>query len=373
MLYVDIPTPAEIVALNKVRTKACVTIYVRTTPVTQHVEVARIEFGNLAREARRQLEAADHDKREVAAIMEQLEELEQDRSYWAVQANSLAVFATAEQLRTFRLANRLDSSVQVSDRFHIKPLLRAITFPHSAFILALSANGVRLIEIHADLPPKEVKVDDMPESAAEFLKDFEGADRWERAKIKSLEERNVRLQQYARSVDAALRSVLVGRDTPLILAATGRLEAVFRAVNSYPNLLKEGIEGSPDRKSESELAQAARPILDAYYARKIEEAKELYATRANEGRATSDLSDAARAATFGVIHTLLVDIDSTTSGRIDEVTGALTFGEEDDPTCYVLVDEIAGRALEHGAKVLAVRKEDLPQGGELAAILRYAP
>jgi hypothetical protein len=42
--------------------------------------------------------------------------------------------------------------VQVSDRFHLNPLFRAITFSHSAFILVLSENAARLVEMNADLP-----------------------------------------------------------------------------------------------------------------------------------------------------------------------------------------------------------------------------
>ena len=37
-----------------------------------------------------------------------------------------------------------------------------------------------------------------------------------------------------------------------------------------------------------------------------------------------------------------------------------------------MIDEIAGRVLAQGGKVLAVRRKDIPQEAELAAILRYA-
>ncbi|MFC5122476.1 hypothetical protein ACFPRL_03145 [Pseudoclavibacter helvolus] len=41
------------------------------------------------------------------------------------------------------------------------------------------------------------------------------------------------------------------------------------------------------------------------------------------------------------------------------------------PHTYAIVDEVAARALKHGAKVRAVRRGDLVDGAEVAATLRY--
>jgi hypothetical protein len=372
MLHVDIPTHSEFTGLNQIRADACVSIYLKTTPLTQESDASRIELGNLAKQARGQLEAVGLDKRRVAALMEQLDELGDDEDFWATQANSLAVLVTPDRLRTYRLANNLTPVVEVADRFHLKPLLRAITFPHSAFILALSENAVRLVEIHADLEPRTIKIDGLPKDAASAAGKSTLNDRSASGRIHGSEGQNVRFQQYARKVDAALRPFLSGRETPLILAATGRLVLVFHAVNSYRNLLPDSIDNSPDRISDGDLATAARPILDAAYAKQIKEARDLFEVRAGEGRSTADISDAARAATFGAIDTLLVDIDSVVHGTVDETTGEVHFAEEADATNYGIVDEIAGRALASGAKVMGVRRSDLPAQGDLAAILRFA-
>jgi hypothetical protein len=372
MLYVDVPTRPEFKALNEVRADACVSIYVRTTPLTQNSDASRIELGNLAKQAREQLEAVAFDKRRLAALMEHFDDLADDDEFWRLQANSLAVLATPDALRTFRLANRLSPSVSVSDRFHLKPLLRAITFSNSAFVLALSENAVRLVEIHADLPAVVVKVDGLPKDAASALGKSTLNDRSPSGRIHGSEGQNVRFRQYARQVDAALRPVLAGRETPLILAATGRLASVFRSVNSYPHLLPDGIENSPDRISDADLADAARPVLDAANAAELSALKDLYEARAGDSRATCDLSDSARAATYGAIEMLLVDIDAIVPGIVDEQTGAITFAEKADATNYGVVDEIASRALASGARVLGVRKADLPGKGDLAAVLRYA-
>jgi hypothetical protein len=372
MLYVDIPSISEFADLNRERADACVSIYLETTPLTQHADASRIALGNLAKEARHQLEAVGLDKRLLAPLMEHIDDLADDTEFWRHQANSLAVLATPDKLRTYRLANKLSPTVQVSDRFHLKPLLRAITFPNAAFVLALSENGVRVVEVFADLPAQTMKIDTLPKDAASSVGKSTLNDRAPVGRIQGAEGQNVRFRQYARQVDAALRPVLTGRTTPLILAATGRLDAVCRSVNSYPTLLIDSIKASPDRMTDAEIADAARPILDAYFETQIDQLKSLYDARAKQGRATTDISDAARAATYGAIEALLVDMDSVVPGTMDEETGVVTFADGADATSYGIVDEIAGRALASGARVLAVRKHDLPGGGELAAILRFA-
>lgn len=372
MLYVDVPTQPEFKKLNSVRADICVSIYLTTTPLSQNIDASRIELGNLAKQAHAQLEAAGADKRRLADLMEYFDDLADDDEFWRLQANSLAILATPDSVRTFRLANALSPMVQVSDRFHLKPLLRAITFPHSAFVLALSENAVRLVEVFSELPPMTVKVDGLPKDAASAAGKSTLNDRSHSRRVHGSEGQNVRLRQYARQVDAAVRAVLAGRDTPLILSATGRMASVFQSVCNYPNLLSDRIDDSPDRISDAELADAARPILDAFYRNEILELQGLYKARAEQGRATSELSDAARAATYGAIEAMLVDIDAVLPGTLDEETGELTLAESSSATSYEVIDEIAGRALTSGAKVLGVRKDDLPEKGELAAILRFA-
>jgi hypothetical protein len=371
MLYVDIPTLPEFKALAAERTPACVSIYLPTTPLTQDTAISRAELRALGRSALNQLEAVNVDKRDRTRIEDHLAELAEDEEFWRFQAHSLAVLATPDMIRTFRLPNRLTAMAEASGRFHLKPLLRAITFPHEAFVVALSENRVRLIEICADLPPQDVKLAELPASAADAVGRATINDRSPRGRIQGSEGQKVLLRQYSRHVDAALRPVLAGRETPLILAATEPLASIFRLVNTYPKLAEAAISTSPDRISDADLAAAARPILDQIYANELRAMRALFDTRRGQGRATSDLSDAARAATFGAIAQLMVDIDAVIPGTIDETDGRIAFADGPSATTYGIVDEIAGRALLSGATVLAVRKPDIPGHAELAAILRF--
>ena len=47
-------------------------------------------------------------------------------------------------------------------------------------------------------------------------------------------------------------------------------------------------------------------------------------------------------------------------------------GTPDDAHDYGVLDEIARRTFLNGGRVVAVRRSDVPDGAQLAAILRYA-
>lgn len=369
--HTDIPTRADLERLLAVRRPGCVSIYLPTTPITQDAGADRIELKNLAAEAIAQLTQAGAAKHDVDAVAEGLEGLVDDGVFWSRQSHSLAVFATPGGVRTFRLPNRLTSVVEVSDRFHVKPLLRTLTFPQSAFVLSLSQNAVRLVEVSAESAPAEVPVPGMPADAASAVGKASIGDRSADRRIQGSEGQKIRLGQYARQIEDALRPVLSGHDLPLILATTEPLGGIFRAVSTYPHLVDPAIAGNPDERSDADLAQASRGVLDEVYAAQLAELRELYATRSPQGRASDDVAAIARAATFGAVDTLFVDIDAQLPGYVDEEDGALTLDEADDAANYGVLDEIARRVLLARGRVLAVRADSIPADGPVAAILRY--
>jgi hypothetical protein len=239
-------------------------------------------------------------------------------------------------------------------------------------VLALADGGVRLIEVSADLPAVRVNLADLPSDAASAVGKASINDRSPSGRLVGSEGKNVRLRQYARQVERALRERLAGHGIPLVLAADPGLGAIYRSVNSYPHLADVGIACSPEHLSEAELAQACRAVLDDLNQERVAAWWERYNARGNAGRASTDVAQVARAATFGAVQSLMVDMDRVMNGRIDETDGRIDAVKTAGADSYGVLDEIARRVLLSGGEVLAVRQETLPEGAAVAAILRYA-
>lgn len=392
MLHVDIPDLQEFKALATARGGVCVSLYLPTSPL--HPDANRIAFEDLAKDALSQLRESGVPKREHEWFERQfavlsgrrLESLDDNKyrlrnggplvsleSFWASQAHGLGVLARSQtqSMDTYRLPIRPQPLAEVADRFHIAPLIRTITSPLEIFVLALSKGGARLLHVVVNMPPAPVPIPHLSDDPAEVLDRPSIHVRAPRGRLQNLEGERTLETEYARKVDQGIREALAGRSTPLVLAATEPMATIFRKVNTYPHLIGEVIEGSPDHRSDRQLGDAALPILDRLYRDDVKGILALY-DELKPYRATSDVSHAAHAATAGAIDRLVVDLDRVIPGLVSDIDGSVTYSVSDDAETYSVLDEVARRALCTDARVLCAKSEELPQGAALAAVLRYA-
>lgn len=367
MVHTDIPSQAEIVDLASTAGQTCVSIYTPTADSVQDHDRVQREFAAQVRSALAQVQ----DPAERAALEQSFASLTEWAAFWRYQSRALVVHATPGKLRSYRLPNRLDAVTFVGDRYYIKPMLRTAAFPQTAFVLALAEGAVRLVLVSADQAPVIVEVPDMPADVESLLGHLEPDGHGPGARPHGADARKTRIRQYCRAVDHSLRTILTGRGVPLILAAAEPIASIFRGTTTYPGLLAQGIDGNPQAVSDTDLAAAARTVLDHHYRDELFDLRKLFDERRSQGRGFTDVSDVAKAATYGAIAQVLVNIDAIVPGTIDPDTGDVQFAEVDGSQVYGVIDEITRRALLSGAKVTAVRSEDMPDGSDVAAILRY--
>ena len=369
-MHADIPTVAEFRTLAERRADACVSIYLPTTPLTQNTDASRIELRNLSKEAAQQLRASAFDKKRLSALEQELQELEEDEEFWRFQANSLAVLATPDDLVTYRLPNNLRPRAEVSDRFHLAPIIRTLSFPYSAFVLAISQGAVRLVEVTETMAAEEADVSGLPRDLSAATGRAMPRDRAPTGRLQGDEGQKVLIRQFSRMVDRAIRAHLGGQTRPLILAGVEYVLAIYRSVNSYPGVLAEQILGNVEELPARELAEKARAILSGEYQRRVQELQTRFGAMRAQGRGAIDLSEIALAATQGAIDTLLFDIDSAIDGRVDDF-GNIFVAASPNALSYDVVAEVSARVLANGGKVVGVRASDLAPNATAVALLRY--
>lgn len=374
-MSIDIPSTEEFASLTKQRNVASVSLYVSAaangdvSAVAHDTEAVRLALRSAAHEAVGELASIDVSKSDRDAITEHVRTLESDRDFWASQARTVAVFVSPEGISSFRLMNHLAPLTAVGDRFDVGPLVRAASFRHTGYVLAVTVGDIRLLYLDSQANSRQIELTTLPDDAADVLGRDENGGRADRIRAEGTLGQKVELRRFCSIVqDAVLHEI--GDDTiPLVLAASTDLAPAYREVNSYGSLLDEGIDANPASLSLADLELRGRAVLDRRYASQLADWAETFGNRKPQHRASADFDTVARAATSGQVESLLFDIDTCDEGVINEY-GQVISVPEPGPTTYRLVDEIAARVLRTGGRVVAVRRADLPEDSPVAATFR---
>lgn len=366
MAHKDIPKRQDIEALAAARIPYSVSIYIPTGHQPDSSEKARIELKNTSREAARQLKESGASPAVIQHLEDEIEQLIGNAPFWKEQSQSLAIFIDPAHVQTYRLPNRFTSTLDVADRFYIKPLMRTITFPQSAFVLALAQNSVRLIQVTADEPAQVLDVPGLPENFETYINLDKEKKKFDRAE----HDNAVYIQKYAAEINKAVYPVVRASKLPLILAAAEPLNGAYRRANAYEYLSDEMIVGNAEAFSSDALAEKTRPILDRLYAQEIAQAVDHFKSREGQLMGSRNLETVAQGAALYAIDTLLIDFDERIPGSLDDL-GGITYADADDASNYGVADEILRRALVVNARVYAVRSSEMPDGAKVAATFRF--
>jgi hypothetical protein len=371
MIYTDIPSPREFERLTEIRAEQCVSIYLPTHAVTSEAAEDRIAYKNLVKESATQMRDGEVDKRTAAAIVEELESLSDDDDLWQHLSDTLAVFATPDSLRTFRLHVPLHQQAQVSDRFHLKPLLAAMSASSGYYILALALGSVKLIEVTAN-KALVVKVANLPKDISHAVKRNLPKDPAPAGRIQGGEGDKVLLRQYCRIIDRAIRPVINRRGQPLVLACVDHVGHVFEGISAYPHIGGEFISGNPEHMSPDQLRAAADPIVAQLMSAPVQEANERFLQLQGTGKASADIEVLGPAAISGLIDTLIVQLGAPVYGTMDSATGTIKAADGPSADSYDVLDKIASMTIKFGGTVFAVEQDDMPVDTPAAGVLRYA-
>lgn len=325
-------------------------------------------------------------------IVEQLHKLQADDQFWSHVLDGVAVLASPQRFDTFSLPRKMPEFVTVGETFHVKPLLRFVQSAEPFHVLGVSRERVALFQGNRyDLRPLEVpgiplkltdalgeEVDDPqaqyhtagPSRAvgpgspgrAAMIAHGHGS-----KKDEVLND----MHRFFRVVDREIiHRVSEPTGLPLILMGIDANVAEFRAVSKNRFLLEESIHGDWTNLALPEIRERAWKVFEKHYLDRLARIREDFGTAFAQGKATGDLSDAAKAAVAGRIGILLIDDDRTEPGMIDADGNLHPAATKNDATGDML-DDLAELALRTKADVIVTPSSQMPTKTGLAAIFRY--
>jgi hypothetical protein len=347
-----------------------------------------IRFNNLLAEAESRLINRGKRATEASWMLDSARRFLNFHSFWQYDANGLAAFIAPGMIKLYRTPSAFPDMVIISRRFYVKPILPMITGNMQYYVLDLDLSGVRLFagtrylfsRIESETLPgsmetalmydreeKQQQIDHKPQVGSFAISAVYGYGR-------TIESRNEHILEYYHIVNNAVCSLLNRSNAPLILGGTEFLHPMYRQANNYPHLLDQGIMTNCKQLTENELHQRALEFATPHFTYKKKYYNDLYLQLSGQKSplATSNLEMIVASAIHGRIETLFITDEITLRwGAIDRSRQEVLIHEHQLPDDEDLLERAAIETILRGGVVYIVRKEEMPDAGNAAAILRY--
>ncbi len=380
----DMISREELRNLLEVRDDPCISLYMPMAVKGNETRQNSIRFKNLLNMAEKK--GTDGQGKRVRELLSPAWRLLDETPFWQYQSDGLAVFASPKVFLTYRLPVRFPELVLLEERFDVKPLLPYLAMDRTFYILALSRKGSRFLDCtrHTcrNLSPKG-----MPGGVDEIVSGYEyerqvqshrgaAGNAGEKGTIFhgqgfGKENEKLNLSRYMRQIHRAVEPVLAKGNAPLVLVGLDPLPALYREVNSYPNLLPESVPRSPRDMDDGEVHQAAWAVVEPVFSRARTEAENKYLALAGTGNTSRDLAEILPAARWGRVESLLVAVGRVVWGTVSPDFSTVTVHKAEEPGDTDLLGMAEVHALTQGGQVFPVPAHEMPGGADAAAVFRY--
>jgi hypothetical protein len=383
----------DLIALWDVHEMPSLSIYVPMQRFGAETRKNPILFKNAVQEAERQLEAVEIRPNERDRFLAPLRELQDDYPFWLQQESGLVVFRTADTLQMYRKSIRFPELTVVSERFHLKPLLRLFSARERFFLLALSMGDVRLYEgSRMGLHP--ISLGDTPtdiETALRYDQPEESLQLHSRTPTTQSQpgpggrrpamfhgqgvagddrERKKDILRFFQLIDRGVREAIQEEYVPLLIAGIDYELPIYREANTYPALLEEEIQRSVEALDPSTLHALAWETLQEPFDRDRKQRVERLQA-AKEELASTDTLAIVTAARAGRVDTVFVPVGVQRWGRLDPSSFEAEIHEQREAGDVDLLDTAAIWTARNGGVVYVEDPQDTDLSALPAAVFRY--
>lgn len=348
-----------------------------------------LRFRHLVDRAREQLEARADVNGEAQVIVEELEDILNDRGVFTAGARGLIVLASPMRAELWHVPEEVEERAIVDARPHVETLLPLTASSSHFYAVSLTLHGTRLFSCDRH----EARELPLPDDAPSRLEDAAG---WEtepqhlqyhpttpiggsprngvpiyHGQGGGIDDRDVDIVKYLRAIDAALWEAIPHRDAPIVLMATEKVEGLFRGVTRLPRLCDAFVHGSFGAAEPAEIHARAWPVVEPLFAHRLMNDVQRLRDARGTGLALERLDEVVLAAWDGRVDTLFVRRRGACAGVLDEERRKVILGDDAPGRVTDLCDRAAADAFAKGAVVHVVDELHMPFEGPVAAILRW--
>lgn len=369
----------NILKMAEVRSEWCVSIYL---PINnKDIDNNQIRLKNLMLEAERKLIQLNVYPLRVAKILAPIQMLLDNPAFWENRRQGVSAFLTPDLFFLFELPSQPLELVEVTDSFHLKPLLRCVSQMQSFYLLTLSQKEIKFYEV-SKAGLNEIILRGMPRSLEHYLLSMELQKSLQMhsagsASVLFHEQTEIENSKKAKIVDTfrkvnkVVTDFLKNEEKPLILAGIDYLHPIYHSVNSYQNIAEKGVIGNIDNLSPKKLLEKIQLVVNPMLHRERELASNIYKQKIGTGLASQNLSEILKAAADGRVETLFVTINKQKWGRFNNQTRQIQFHKNPLPGDTDLFCLASANTLLKGGKVFVVMPDEMPDKSPVAAVMRF--
>ncbi len=324
--------------------------------------------------------------------LRELPEIEQR----AQKGSGVAIFFSSND--EFRVSQLWFSTADLSivgTRYHLRPIVAALSLPLRYRILSISLQSVRLFEVdtnghHAIQLDSETpqSLDQVTLTQEQPPLTFHGNGRGDASRRGDVvfhghdheqRRRQENIKRFLRGVAQGVKRAVLSdsrprnsRNVPLILHGVPEITHQFRREAEHIDLVlsQEEVPGSPEHLTESELISLAAPHARQALEKRVDEIRQQFHELEHTAKTASGLTDVLRAASDGRIESLMLCSSSPIWGRFDAEGRTAQIEQDAQADVEDLLDRAAVDTFRQGGSVYQIN-ENRQDAEPALALLRF--
>jgi hypothetical protein len=355
-----------------------VSIYFKTHRLSSEAKIDQKTFKNLVKEARNKLEDVT-DSKTIKIILEPLEALLIEPSFWIYNQEGCAIFANKNEAVVYRLFEPVAEKVIVASSIYIKPLVRLHQLKHHYFIIGLTRENFEVFEVLDE----KISLFTMDKSVLKTADEVLGTEKTE-AYLSAgnythvsnrgmfhghggqKKENDIDAERFFRYVDKTVSETITDiQSLPIVLCALQQTQQVYRNLAKDVNLISNPIETTFESLSIEQLKEKGDEIIKGHQQSVFNSLKKQGLVAISSDRYSTQITDIIKAINNSKIEQLFIVENKTLEGTIDWENNKYS-KEENQNDIY---DDCAEACIKHKVPVYILPEAFMPTTAPIFAII----